>query len=965
MDFENIECDYSSSNLFNVVLIRESGFSQDAQYRSRKSPRKKLKVARTSASLVIDQLKNVFWCPDDFTSRVRTRRNWYPEFLMWHLRNNRCDCKERCNAILRSDKRNFIPVAPKIYSIGLHSGARNLSDSDNLSSLCGAIRNFRKRFSIVRRPMIACKYVTQSTSTSSLLIDASLKANNTDRQAVAIDCTESTEITPKFNRTQESNRNSHHSQSHVHVEKNENTSDTLRNDRTADDRSFIRDDFKDPYVREDQKCSSTPTTRDAQIQTSNRKSSRRRKTKRRSKLTTERISRHRHCDDEPRIVTNFRTGSNRRNHRDEPWLRVRVLEDKRAEYINKFTAVNRQIEEITAALRETCCDGENSRDNLENCDEYFSSISDDAKVNSMVVNWSGVDNRSTIARERNTSKEKSGSVNVKRIVGESKSDRRKNVWKILHVGNLNNETVSFPKDSIAASRNPEKIPNDAFRCDSVRSTKETVYTSNRISWNKMKEKCRFVKPMSFDLNEKKNEDDELRSEFSIENKVSDRVCLKNNFTILNNNEHAKDLAKSPVDLEEPRYCKKIVEEKVGEMAILKDIKKRIDRDFDDPPAEVSENDTEDFFTASRKSSDLDRYNVTADVTIGEVRSTPLIASTSLDPAETQIHDSTSISAMSERSNKNSTLSKYFSCTRIPSLISLTENEDALAVGAVDRSTIDLHSYPHSSYHYYDLCSNLSLNNHSLSNLDSNLDRSRTLEYVVRYDPSVRYKSSPKFLIEMAKEPNEMIEDCESFAVNKSYEWLCPHLGESEGRGKERRAEKRCTADSTLETSKSSRCVGSMDSGVFSSSLIDLRTTEGSFDASKSKFKKKRRAGKHERNLSAAADFGTDGSCTDDTLDRKVNDVVKDLTKNLILCERRARMKLRARDSRHVLSRACKLNRNFYNTCCDFFYSPRRSSEDERIVSISTPSLLSLSDSEIEDCESRHVNMSFVNSNVYP
>jgi len=136
-----------------IALSRrcENGFSQDAQYRPRKSPRKKLKAARTSASLVIDQLKSIFWCPDDFASRIRTRRNWRPEFLMRYLCDNRRSCNEGCNAVLRYGKRNFVPEIPKIYSIGLHSGARGLSNNGDLSSSCGAIRNFRKRFSIVRR----------------------------------------------------------------------------------------------------------------------------------------------------------------------------------------------------------------------------------------------------------------------------------------------------------------------------------------------------------------------------------------------------------------------------------------------------------------------------------------------------------------------------------------------------------------------------------------------------------------------------------------------------------------------------------------------------------------------------------------------------------------------------------------------------------------------------------------------
>jgi len=173
-----------------------------------------------------------------------------------------------------------------------------------------------------------------------------------------------------------------------------------------------------------------------------------------------------------------------------------------------------------------------------------------------------------------------------------------------------------------------------------------------------------------------------------------------------------------------------------------------------------------------------------------------------------------------------------------------------------------------------------------------------LEYIARCDPSPQC-TSPKLesLIGTIKEANDTFdisEGREGFAESEICERKRPPHGEGERRSKERRAEKRYTADSTLETSKSSRYVGSIDSGVFSSSLVDL-PAEGIFDAGKLRFKKKRHAGKADGSSTA----GSDSSCTDDTLDRKVNDVVKDLTKNLILCERRARMKLRTRDAHCV------------------------------------------------------------------
>lgn len=537
-------------------------------------------------------------------------------------------------------------------------------------------------------------------------------------------------------------------------------------------------------------------TRDAQIQTSSRMSSRRRRTRRRP--TTKGTSQRR--DNEARMVADSRAARSS----DEPWLRV--LESKRIEYVNKFTAVNRQIEEITATLRETCCDDGNSRSSLENCDEYFSSISDEARVNAR----SDVESGPAAARGGSTSREEGGLVNVKRTIGGSMSDRCEEVQEVSHVGY---ETVASPEKTIASSRNPE-TPNDVFGHDSVRATKEAACSSNRIPRDETRARCRFAKPTSLD------------QERSIGN---DRVRPRHNFAVSSHDEHARDLAESLANLEELRY-RRIVEKMIGEVAVLEDIKRRIDRDFDGPPAEGSENDAEDFLTVSERSGGLDRRNV-VDV---ESKSVPLIVST-----EAEVHNA------SEHSNENSAPSKYFSCTRIPSLVSLTRSEsETVDQGATDASNL------HSSYDYG---SHASPNDCSFSNLDSSFDRLQIRE----------------------GEP--------------------ARLGTSDGR--ERR-----TADSTLETSKSSRYVGSIDSGVFSSSLIDVHPAESPRDVGRTRLKKKHRAGRLD-GPPAAVDSGSDSSCTDDTLERKVNDVVRDLTKNLILCERKARLKLKARDACYVRIRS--------------------------------------------------------------
>jgi len=147
--FKNLRMHIQQSNY--IIINSENRFSQDTQYRVRRSPRKKLRITRMSASLVIDQLKNGFRCPGDFTPRMRTRRNWRPEFLMKYLRDNQRDYNEKCTMIVQHRERSFVPETPKICSIGLHSSSRSLNNSNDLSSLYDATRNFKRRFDIVLR----------------------------------------------------------------------------------------------------------------------------------------------------------------------------------------------------------------------------------------------------------------------------------------------------------------------------------------------------------------------------------------------------------------------------------------------------------------------------------------------------------------------------------------------------------------------------------------------------------------------------------------------------------------------------------------------------------------------------------------------------------------------------------------------------------------------------------------------
>lgn len=740
------------------------------------------------------------------------------------------------------------------------------------------------------RPTFRCKYwIEKSTPTLSSTLtstDVSLKTQK-NCQTVVIDCIESANIA-KRDRIQKNNYN----QSYEHKS---DMSDSLRDDYAAGDRSFAFNDFNDSFRKEYRSC----VTRDVQIQTSDIKSSRRKKMKKRSKLADTGISHRKHRDDElcGKIITDFRIDSHnsyKRNRYEKSRLCVQVLESKRADYINKFAAVNKQIEEITASLRETCYNGNNSRSNLENfSEEYFSSVSD-ARINTN--GKSDVGNKFTIVRGRNKKTKVKDNLKEDDERGKIKSESE-NMLGNLYVDNTNDQFLNpssrkYSKDTITSSINPAIKLNDIFVHDSTRTfLDKTIHPLNRNSGNKKKKKCRFVKQISFDLHLTKNND--KLQEFSIGAETFDKVHVRNNFTVPSDDKNTKDLFENFAGLEESRY-KKIVGEKVGEMAILEDIKKRIDKDFDDYSVERGKNDAEDFLTVSQKSSNFDRlfYEITPMEDVASVRTLEKSKSTSLmvpgspnlDLPEVQVRDSMSADAVSEHSNKNSALSEYFSCTQFPSMISFAENEDELALG-FENYDITAHDSPANSLsnYNYNECSrsNLNLNNFTRSNLDARFDCSYCNSECV-----AEYISPNDFPIETrnAIDTFELSEDRESFMEYK----ICERLFEESKRKEEESRvefEKRFTPDSIFEIPKSSRNIGSIDSGVFSSSLIDLRPHENSIG--KSGLKKKRRVEKLDGSP-LIVDFNSD-NCTDDILDQRVNDVVRDLTEKLMLCERRMKL----------------------------------------------------------------------------
>ncbi|XP_033333498.2 uncharacterized protein LOC143258729 isoform X1 [Megalopta genalis] len=110
----------------------------------------------------------------------------------------------------------------------------------------------------------------------------------------------------------------------------------------------------------------------------------------------------------------------------------------------------------------------------------------------------------------------------------------------------------------------------------------------------------------------------------------------------------------------------------------------------------------------------------------------------------------------------------------------------------------------------------------------------------------------------------------------------------------------------------------------------------------------------EPNLLPTYDFGSNSSYSDESLDRRLDVVVKQFTDNLVLTERKVRLKLRrlekpsrSRQRRRRQGNESRRQRMQKPVQSDSSFNFYWSQDDDKIASSSTPPIFSLSDSEID------------------
>ncbi|XP_071859468.1 uncharacterized protein isoform X1 [Bombus fervidus] len=169
-------------------------------------------------------------------------------------------------------------------------------------------------------------------------------------------------------------------------------------------------------------------------------------------------------------------------------------------------------------------------------------------------------------------------------------------------------------------------------------------------------------------------------------------------------------------------------------------------------------------------------------------------------------------------------------------------------------------------------------------------------------------------------------------------------------------------NSTPNFSNSSKLITeSLDFGTltdYSRDQFRITSNERLNEESEKKVREKWKGYVRKVDLLPTYDFDTDSSYSDDSLNRRIDVVIKEFTENLILSERKAKTKLRKMENstRHRQTSKRRKNRQqaqrvtesiLKRSSTTKFESSPRLNDDDWVISSSTPPLFSFSDSEID------------------
>ncbi|CAL7948832.1 unnamed protein product [Xylocopa violacea] len=478
--------------------------------------------------------------------------------------------------------------------------------------------------------------------------------------------------------------------------------------------------------------------------------------------------------------------------------------------------------------------------------------------------------------------------------------------------NVDNDKRKFVKNKRIGKQysTSEKVRN----CTRKDST--TIYRKSNVK----------ARDRSLTLNDDENNDSRIRNSNESYVKGRGKIVIENSLVIKSN---ASSFESLDTSWESRNY---LLEDKTSELMILGNVKKRLEEDYDD------------YFSLNDVDLENDLF---------------LDATSAIDISETnQLHDnpktseSMVTSASVRKQHRMKELRKQLIRTNLTCTSSVRfANSDLCHEQSSYHTSLRDHECSQSSSIEYCTASSVSLTKleSSHSNSFNRLSETYSIDTGIAYDGRVKISNKKNELSNDTLLESDAFKDTREFldrALVNSFTVCCYQR------------------NSTPNFTNSSKLITeSLDSGILTDCSRDhLRTI------SKERFRHKtvkksageRKCWAREVDLLTTCEFNTDSSCSDDSLNRRVDIAVKKFTENLILTERRARTKLRRMENpgrrRHERKRRknnsqqvnkvseCILKRS---SACKYESSPRLNVDDDWIVSSSTPPLFSFSDSEMD------------------
>lgn len=358
---------------------------------------------------------------------------------------------------------------------------------------------------------------------------------------------------------------------------------------------------------------------------------------------------------------------------------------------------------------------------------------------------------------------------------------------------------------------------------------------------------------------------------------ANKNCTKNKEKIMLDNYDMIKLNESSSEMNTSwRSQTYLIENKTSELMILGNVKKRLEEDYDDYFSlyEVDDDTHDldnDLFLDAKNSNDI----LEIDKPCIEIKAG---YHASQDNLKTSKHSMLTASIKKNQEMKEVTQQSIRTLICPCSICFLNSNkQNSFYTAFKERECSSSSSIEYCS------ASNIPLSKKSTQNNSFNtIFQTHSMDTTVLYDDDLKKSEIQNncFLNDISYEDDNALHDTREFfdrTLLNSYMMCC------------------CQRNSTPNFSKSKLVTESLDSGIltdFSRDQLRIISDEQFCEKSEKNNRGERKCYTKKVDLLPTFDFNTDSSYSDDSLNRRVDLVVKKFTENLILTERKARIKLR-------------------------------------------------------------------------